>query len=199
MAGRFDVGGRIGNNTATNLEYVAKVWPKIVETKLNSVLAAVSWAQIEPVEGKFDFSALDGVIQGARQNNLRLALLWFGSWKNGYSTYAPNWVKRDYKRFPRVQNKEGRSIEVLTPFSNENRDADARAFAALMKTRQGRRWPEAHCHHGPGGKRNIRSGSFALGGQSPRRARARSPDQLPEDPKENPDPRTFWLCGKRLV
>jgi len=125
--------GELGNNTATNLQYMAQMWPKIVETKLNSVLAAVSWAQLEPVEGKFDFSALDGVIQGARQNNLRMVLLWFGSWKNGHSTYAPNWVKRDYKRFPRVQNQEGRSVEVLTPFSNENRDADARAFAALMK------------------------------------------------------------------
>jgi hypothetical protein len=125
--------GELGNNTATNLDYLTRMWPKIVETKLNSVLAAVSWAQIEPEEGIFDFSALDGAIQGARRNNLRMALLWFGSWKNGHSTYAPNWVKRDYKRFPRVQNQEGKSVEVLTPFSNENREADARAFAALMK------------------------------------------------------------------
>jgi hypothetical protein len=125
--------GELGNNTATNLDYLNLAWPKIVDTKLNSVLAAVSWAQIEPEEGKFDFRVLDGVIDGARQNNLRLALLWFGSWKNGHSTYAPNWVKKDYKRFPRVKNIDGGSIEVLTPFSNENRDADARAFAALMK------------------------------------------------------------------
>ena len=125
--------GELGNNTATNLDYLNRAWPKIVDTKLNSVLAAVSWAQIEPEEGKFDFQVLDGVIDGARQNNLRLVFLWFGSWKNGHSTYAPDWVKKDYKRFPRVKNKDGESIEVLTPFSNENRDADARAFTALMK------------------------------------------------------------------
>ena len=71
--------GELGNNTATNLDYLTRMWPKIVETKLNSVLAAVSWAQIEPEEGIFDFSALDGAIQGARRNNLRMALLWFGS------------------------------------------------------------------------------------------------------------------------
>jgi len=125
--------GELGNNTATNLDYLNSKWPKLVDTKLNSVLAAVSWAQVEPTEGKFDFSVLDGVIQGARNHNLRLVLLWFGSWKNGYSTYAPNWVKKDDLRFPRVQNQEGRSIEVLTPFGPENREADARAFAALMK------------------------------------------------------------------
>jgi hypothetical protein len=125
--------GELGNNTATNLDYLNSKWPKLVDTRLNSVLAAVSWAQVEPEEGKFDFRVLDGVIQGARSHDLRLVLLWFGSWKNGHSTYAPNWVKADYQRFPRVQNQEGRSIEVLTPFSPENRDADARAFAALMK------------------------------------------------------------------
>ncbi len=125
--------GELGNNTATNLAYLDSRWPKLADTKLNSVLAAVSWAQVEPVEGQFEFSVLDGVIQGARRHNLRLVLLWFGSWKNGHSTYAPTWVKRNDQRFPRVQNKDGRSIEVLTPFSPENREADARAFAALMK------------------------------------------------------------------
>jgi len=39
----------------------------------------------KPAEGKFDFSVLDGVIQGARAQKLRLVLLWFGTWKNGLS------------------------------------------------------------------------------------------------------------------
>src|SRR5208283_447042 len=125
--------GELGNNTATSLEYMKPVWPKLVDTKLNSVLAAVSWAQIEPDEGKFDFHVLDGVIREARNHNLRLVLLWFASWKNGQSSYAPDWVKRDFERFPRAQNAAGRSIELLSPFSEANRDADARAFAALMR------------------------------------------------------------------
>jgi hypothetical protein len=77
--------GELGNNTATSLEYMKPVWPRLVDTKLNSVLAAVSWAQIEPVEGKFDFHVLDGVIREARNHHLRLVLLWFASWKNGQS------------------------------------------------------------------------------------------------------------------
>jgi hypothetical protein len=125
--------GELGNNTATSLEYMKRVWPKLVETRLNSVLAAVSWAQVEPEEGRFDFSVLDGVIRDARSHNLRLVLLWFASWKNGGSTYPPDWVKREFERFPRAQIAEGRSIELLSPFSDANRDADARAFAALMR------------------------------------------------------------------
>jgi len=55
--------GELLNNSATSLEYMKPVWPKLVETNLNSVVAGVSWAQIEPQEGKFDFSVPDGVIQ----------------------------------------------------------------------------------------------------------------------------------------
>jgi hypothetical protein len=67
--------GELGNNTAASLEYMKPVWPKLVDTKLNSVLAAVSRTQIEPEEGKFDFHVLDGVIREARNHNLRLVLL----------------------------------------------------------------------------------------------------------------------------
>ena len=93
----------LGNNGATSVEYMKPIWPKIVEAKVNTVLAGVSWAQIEPQEGKFDFSVLDGIIRDARSHNLRLVLLWFASWKNGQSSYPPGWVKRDFERFPRAQ------------------------------------------------------------------------------------------------
>jgi hypothetical protein len=125
--------GELNNDSATSLEYVRRLWPKLVEAKINSVLAGVSWNQIERQEGKFDFSVLDGVIQGARSHNLRLVLLWFASWKNSLSSYPPDWVKKDFDRFPRARTKAGRTVELLTPLSDANRDADASAFAALMR------------------------------------------------------------------
>ena len=125
--------GELLNNSATGVEHMKPIWPKLVETHFNTVLAGVSWAQIEPEEGKFDFHVLDGVIEGARSHNLHLVLLWFGSWKNGLSSYPPDWVKKDFERFPRAQATAGRSIEQLSSFSDANRDADARAFAALMR------------------------------------------------------------------
>jgi len=87
----------------------------------------------EPQEGKFDFAFVDSQIQGAQTHNLRLVFLWFGSWKNGVSSYIPAWVKTNQERFPRVQDKEGKGIETLSTLSAANRDADARAFAALMR------------------------------------------------------------------
>ena len=126
--------GELSNSSATNADYMKLVWQRLaIQTGLNTVLAGVSWNQIEPQEGKFDFSVLDNVIQGARAHNMRLVLLWFGSWKNALSSYAPDWVKKDSKRFPRVEVQSGKTIELLTTFSDANRDADARVFAALMR------------------------------------------------------------------
>jgi hypothetical protein len=125
--------GELGNNTATSLENMQPVWPKLVAGNLNCVLAAVSWAQMEPTEGKYEFALLDGLIQQARHYDLKLVLLWFGSWKNGLSSYAPYWVKRDYQRFPRIQLQSGKSMELLSTFGDATRAADARAFRALMK------------------------------------------------------------------
>ena len=60
-------------------------------------------------------------------------ILWFGAWKNSMSTYVPSWVKRDQKRFPRVQTANGSSVEILSAFSANTRDADVRAFGAFME------------------------------------------------------------------
>ena len=125
--------GELGNNSGTSLEYMKSVWPKLVEAKINTVMTGVSWAQIEPEEGKFDFRIVDGMIQEARSHNLRWVPLWFASWKNSLSSYPPVWVKKDFERFPRAQTAGGKSIELLSPLSDANRDADARAFAALMR------------------------------------------------------------------
>lgn len=125
--------GELTNNAATSTEYMKPVWSALTASNLNSVIAGISWAMIEPEEGKFNFEIVGEVIDNARKNNLRLIFIWFASWKNGMSSYIPDWVKKDYKRFPRIKINEGEPIELLTPLSEENRNADARAFAALMK------------------------------------------------------------------
>jgi len=63
------------NSSASSLEYMKPLWPKLVAAHLNTVLATVSWELIEPEEGKFDFSLVDGLLQDARANDLHLVLL----------------------------------------------------------------------------------------------------------------------------
>ncbi|MDR1407176.1 MAG: DUF5597 domain-containing protein [Tannerella sp.] len=127
------LGGELRNSSASSLSYMEPVWAQLTAQNLNTVLTPVSWELIEPQEGRFDFDLVDGLIAGAQRHKLKLVLLWFGSWKNTYSSYVPEWVKRDTKRFPRVLLKDGRPTERLTPLSPSNRRADTKAFAALMK------------------------------------------------------------------
>jgi beta-galactosidase GanA len=93
----------------------------------------VYWELIEPQEGKFDFTLVDSLIFSARKNDMKIVVLWFATWKNSMSCYAPYWVKIKQERFPRSRTKNGTAIEILTPFSDENRNADAKAFASFMK------------------------------------------------------------------
>ncbi|KAK1967314.1 glycoside hydrolase [Colletotrichum sublineola] len=125
------------NSSMSSARFMSRVWPTMKANHINTLLGAVAWESIEPAEGQFDFSELDAVLAGAREHDMHLVLLWFGTYKNGISTYAPPWVKRDTKRFPRVQCLEAggvkRSGEMVTPFSEEGCKADSRAFAELCR------------------------------------------------------------------
>jgi hypothetical protein len=131
------LGGELHNSSLSSAKFMDEVFPAMKAQSINTLLGAVSWEDIEPKEGQFDFTQLDGVLQGARRNGMRLVLLWFGTYKNGLSTYVPGWVKRDVKRFPRVQIlKAGgvkKSLEMISPLSEECVTADSKAFAALMQ------------------------------------------------------------------
>jgi hypothetical protein len=100
---------------------------------LNTVIAPVYWELLEPEENIFDFSLVDSLVNEARQNNLKLILLWFGTWKNSMSCYAPMWMKTNNKRFPRTADKSGKSQEIFSAFGKETLEADKKAFAMLMK------------------------------------------------------------------
>lgn len=125
--------GELGNSSASHRAALLPYWPKLKRMGLNTVLAPVSWELVEPEEGRLDWSSIDALIADARAHDMRLVLLWFGSWKNSMSTYVPSWVKRDRKRFTYAVDCDGKTQEILSAFSNEAMQADARAFAALMR------------------------------------------------------------------
>jgi hypothetical protein len=125
--------GELLNNAASTAENVRPVWPNLAKANLNTALVGVGWGWTEPEEGKFDFSALDGALGDARSNNLHVVLLWFGSWKNGTSSYPPAWVKRNPDKYPVARDKDGKGREILSTLSTTNMEADGRAYAALMR------------------------------------------------------------------
>jgi len=124
--------GELHNSSSSSLDYMKPIWPKLADMGLNSVVTPLNWELIEPAEGRFDFTLVDGLLRQARAAHMRIVFLWLASWKNGMSSYAPVWVKRDTRRFPRVM-ENGAEIELLSPLGEASREADARAFAALMR------------------------------------------------------------------
>ena len=126
-------GGELGNSSASSNEYMRPVWSRLRQMSLNTVFAPVYWELMEPAEGRFDFSLVDSLIKNARRNKMKLVLLWFGSWKNSMSCYAPEWIKTNTKRFPRALDKNNIPQEILTPFNRNNLEADKSAFVALLR------------------------------------------------------------------
>lgn len=126
------LGGELGNSSAGTAEQADTIIPNAAKLHVNTLLMPVAWDQIEPKEGDFDFSILDHWIETARKYNMHLVLLWFGSWKNGFSNYAPSWVKSNPQRFPRAEAANGQPLEILSTFSAETRRCDSVVFAALM-------------------------------------------------------------------
>lgn len=129
----LSLGGEVGNSTASDTAYMRGMWPRLKSMHLNTVLVPVYWELLEPQEGRFDFSLLNNMIAGARKNDLKLVLLWFGTWKNSMSCYAPAWVKKDEQRFPRAINGAGKHQEILSAFDPQILQADKKAFKAMMQ------------------------------------------------------------------
>jgi hypothetical protein len=127
------LGGELHNSTGSDKAALQKVWKEMKEMHLNTVLAYAYWELLEPVEGKYNFELVDAVIEGAQKENLKIVLVWFGSWKSTASSYVPEWVKTNPNRFQRYTLENGKTLEMLSPFSEENRQADAKAYTALMQ------------------------------------------------------------------
>ena len=121
------------NNSSSWADTLPQVWPALTDLHANTVEAPVYWERLEPKEGQFEFADVDLLVKGAREHGLRLVLLWFGTWKNGQNHYVPEWMKGDIKRFPREISAYGKLLDVMSPTSTSNLEADKRAFVALMR------------------------------------------------------------------
>ena len=110
-----------------------KVWPAIEYLHANTLEIPVYWEQFEPEPGKFDPSIVDTILKQAREHNVRLVLLWFGTWKNGSSHYLPLWMKNQPDKYPRIIGKDGKRVDSPSPHAPATLAADIHAFSALMR------------------------------------------------------------------
>ena len=64
----FAYSGEIHNSSASSLEFMEeKVWPNLRGMNMNSVIVPVYWELLEPEEGRFDYTLVDGLLAQARE------------------------------------------------------------------------------------------------------------------------------------
>jgi beta-galactosidase GanA len=129
----FLILGAQSHNSSAWPAMLPKVWPAIEFLHANTLEIPVYWEQFEREPGKFDPSVVDTLLQEARQHDLRLVLLWFGTWKNGSSHYIPLWAKSQPDKFPRIVRKNGGRVDSPSPHAPAALEADKRAFSAFMR------------------------------------------------------------------
>jgi hypothetical protein len=128
----FMLGGQAHNSSGWP-GMLPTVWSAVKAMNANTLEIPVYWEQIEPQPGKFDFSLVDTLLKQGRENNVKLVLLWFATWKNGSNHYMPEWMKRDAAKYPNITGKNGRPVDSPSPHTKAAMEADAKAFAAFMR------------------------------------------------------------------
>jgi beta-galactosidase GanA len=121
------------NNSSNYPAALDQVWPTLDRIHANTVEVPIAWQQVEPVEGRFDFSFLQVLLDQARAHDKRVVLLWFGTWKNTSYAYTPDWVKLNPGRFPRMKTRDGKDHGVLSAHGEQTLAADTRAFVKVME------------------------------------------------------------------
>ena len=141
----YMVSGEIHNSSSSSIEFLEPILEKLEKMNLNSVLLPVTWQMLEPVQGQFEFELVDQIIRHAEAHNLKLGILWFGTWKNAQCSYCPQWVKNNSqvhfraqleKCKPFIKRKSGLiklPYSTISPFCEETMKADGEAFYQLMK------------------------------------------------------------------
>ncbi|MGN6801406.1 MAG: beta-galactosidase [Ginsengibacter sp.] len=74
----FILGGQIHNSSAWPA-LLPSVWKSAEFMHLNTLEVPIYWEQIEPQQGKFDFSLLNLLLSQAKSHHVHLVLLWFGT------------------------------------------------------------------------------------------------------------------------
>src|SRR5689334_1853016 len=128
----FMFGGQAHNSSAWPA-LMPGVWVAAEKMHLNSLELPIYWEQVEPNQGKFDFSIVDTLLKQARLHKVRLVILWFATWKNGSNHYMPQWMKHDPVKYPNILGEKGDWIDSPSPYSTPALEADTKAFGMVMR------------------------------------------------------------------
>ena len=128
----FLILGGQAHNSSSWPAMLPQLWLAAEVMHLNTLEVPIYWEQIEALEGKFDFSLVDTLLNQSRDHKVHLILLWFATWKNGSNHFMPEWMKRNATKFPNLYGKNGGAVDSPSPNIPATLDADVKAFSEVM-------------------------------------------------------------------
>ena len=128
----FSIGGQVNNSSNYNKEDIIRSFEIAKKLGLNTIAVPFYWDQIEIEEDKYNTSSIDLVLKLCRENNLKLCLIWFGTYKNGASTHAPKYIKENPEKYWPIYTTNGHLSATLSPLCNETCLRDRKAFEQLL-------------------------------------------------------------------
>lgn len=108
------------------------LFPHARRMRANTAALPVYWREVEPEPDTFDFSMVNERIIQARENDLRIVLIWFATWKNACAFYVPDYIRDDGATCPPARTRDGQSLVSLCPSATTTWERDRNALRALM-------------------------------------------------------------------
>jgi hypothetical protein len=99
----------------------------------NTVFFPIMWRGFEPEEGKIDFSVLDHVLGRARELDVYVSLLWFGTNQGGTANPAPKWLRENTAVYRPIMDEQGKEQKKLCPRCPATLAAEKRALEAMLE------------------------------------------------------------------
>jgi len=127
------LGGELHNSSTGGKRFLEGALRRAVDAGVDTVLAAVTWEQIEVAPGRFDLQVVDDLIAAVENFDLRLIPLWFGAWKNGRSSYVPSWILDDQESFPHAACSDDHPMPTLSLFGGRLLEAERVALARVVE------------------------------------------------------------------
>jgi hypothetical protein len=114
-------------------EEMNPLFPHAARMGANTAALPLYWREVEPEPDGYDFRMVDERIRQAHANALHVILLWFATWKNACTFYAPDYIRDDHATYPRAVDRSGRLLVSLCPSGETTWRRDCAALKALME------------------------------------------------------------------
>lgn len=125
--------GLQAHNSSTGTNLIEKAIRAVKVYGGNTLETPLYWYQIESEQDVYCMDSVKTIIDQAREAELRLVLLWFGTSKNGHPNYVPEYIKLDPKTYHLTIGPDGMPLPALSPHCRATLERDKKAFVKVME------------------------------------------------------------------